>query len=95
MAMIYGLNYLGSSFVAPTWAYAPGMQTGGLQGRLCLLGRKEERVGGGVAGASLCGGGAVTPVGEGLPCLLWLGIGGQFGASPGTLCKGGWKEEWL
>lgn len=27
MAMIYGLNYFGSSLVGPTWACTPGMQT--------------------------------------------------------------------
>lgn len=45
MAMIYGLNYSGSSLVGPTWACAPGMQTGGLQGHLCPRGREEEGVG--------------------------------------------------
>lgn len=43
MAVIYGLNYLGSSLVGPTWACAAGMQTGGLQ---CPRGREEEGVGG-------------------------------------------------
>lgn len=69
MAMIYGLNYLGSSLVAPSWACAPGMQTGGLQGHLCPRGREELRGGGSMAGASLGGGGAmeevrVTPMGD-------------------------------
>lgn len=61
MAMIYGLNYFGSSLVGPTWACAPGMQTLAACRAICAHG---ERGGDSRAGASL-GGGGVTPVGDG------------------------------
>lgn len=65
MAMIYGLNYLGSSLVAPSWACAPGMQTGGLQGHLCPRGREEEGVGAAWQAPASVEEVRVTPVGDG------------------------------
>lgn len=71
MAVIYGLNYFGSSLVGPTWACAPGMQTLAA----CRASRAHwkggGKGGGRVAGVSLAGGGARHPRGrqrgEGLP----------------------------
>lgn len=66
MAMIYGLNYLGSSLVAPTWACAPGMQTGGPIGPVLPAGKGGGKRRGSMAGASLCGGGASHTRGRGV-----------------------------
>lgn len=88
MAVIYGLNYLGSSLVGPTWACAPGMQTGGLQ---CPWGGRRKEWG--------AHGRRQPPWRrcESHPwesrctdCLLELGTG-----YPGTLCKEEWKGQWL
>lgn len=48
MAMIYGLNYFGSSLVGPNWACAPGMQTLAACRAICVH-REGRRKGWGAA----------------------------------------------
>lgn len=93
MDMIYGLNYLGSSLMGPTWACAPGMQTGSLQGHLCPWGREEE--GWGAAWQA-----PASPMGDSrergqhcLPVRTRYRLGLE--CPPGALCLEEWKEEWV